>query len=411
MMDPSLKSATSKPARSLSPSAATEGESGVAYRETDAKSITRLSAYTDSWFLGRYGMNLYRGCEHGCVYCDGRAERYYVEGDFARDISVKRNAIAVLDRELRRIREPGFVLLGGGVCDAYQPAEARFCLARGVLELAAKYRLPVHVLTKSALIERDFDLLEQINAQSRALLSFSIQTLDEDVRKRFEPLAAPTNERFRLLSAAKELGLSTGVMAMPVLPGISDQPHAIDALVARVADLDLDFVCFGGLTLRPGRQKDGFLSAIRQYDPEHMDGYQRIYRQNRSSGAADGRYYERIDRRFRDAIERHGVAGRIPRRLFTGLIPCYTETAVLLEHEQFRRTPSPNPQGELSRAGFAIQKWARSRFTANRSRRYTWQHVEGEFRAMLADRSILSLPEMTEPAYSSIQEMMASLGG
>jgi DNA repair photolyase len=116
----------------------------------------------DSWFLGRYGMNLYRGCEHGCRFCDGRSERYLVEGDFARDITVKRNAVAVLDRELGRIREPGFVFVGGGVCDAYQPAQARYGLARGALEVARRRGLPVHVLTKSALVERDLDLPDMI---------------------------------------------------------------------------------------------------------------------------------------------------------------------------------------------------------------------------------------------------------
>jgi DNA repair photolyase len=117
------------------------------YHEVEARSITRVPGTADPWFLGRYGMNLYRGCEHGCVYCDGRAEKYHVSGDFARQITVKRNTVEVLDRELSRIREPGFVMLGGGVCDAYQPAELSYRLARGVLELALKHKLPVHVLS------------------------------------------------------------------------------------------------------------------------------------------------------------------------------------------------------------------------------------------------------------------------
>ncbi len=383
------------------------GESS--YKEITAKSITRLSAHTDAWFLGRYGMNLYRGCEHGCVYCDGRAERYYVEGDFERDISVKTNAVEVLGRELARIREPGFVLLGGGVCDAYQPAEARYGLARGVLELARLHRLPVHLLTKSALVERDLALLGEINAQSRAILCFSIQTLDEAVRERFEPGAAPIEERLQLLSAAKQLGLGAGVMIMPVLAGISDRAEEIEALVGRIAGLGLDFALFGGLTLRPGRQKEGYLDLIARHYPEHLDGYRHIYRHGRASGAADGRYYRRIEERFRQAAERHGLPGRIPRRLFTGLLPCYAEAAVLLEHEQYARDPSATAFGELGRAGFAIQKWARSRFTANRSRRYTWRHVEQEFRTMVENGSLLALPEMTPRAHLLVQQILATL--
>lgn len=132
------------------------------YREVEARSITRLPGRADPWFLGRYGMNLCRGCEHGCSYCDGRAERYHVEGDFEADIAVERNAVEVLGRELARVREPGFVLLGGGVCDAYQPAEEGYRLARGALELALHHGLPVHVVTKSALVERDLDLLARL---------------------------------------------------------------------------------------------------------------------------------------------------------------------------------------------------------------------------------------------------------
>ena len=153
--------------------------------EIDAKTVTRTTGVTDPWFLGRFGMNLYRGCEHACRYCDGRAERYRVEGDFARDIQVKRNAVAVLERELSRIREPGFVFVGGGVSDAYQPAEEVYGLARGALEVSLARGLPVHVLTKSTLVARDLDLLQAVRDEAGvAILSMSIQTVDDDLRAR-----------------------------------------------------------------------------------------------------------------------------------------------------------------------------------------------------------------------------------
>ena len=289
---------------------------GCTYHELEAKSITRIPGIADPWFLARYGMNLYRGCEHGCLYCDGRAERYYVQGDFARDIRVKKNAVELLTNELRRVREPGFVFLGGGVCDAYQPAEAHYKLARGALEQALQNRLPVHILTKSSLVERDFDLLQAIQTETGAILSFSIQTLDDEVRKRFEPLASPIERRWEVLAKAKHLGLATGVMAMPVLPGISDQAEAIDRLVAKARSVEVDFVCFGGLTLRPGTQQETYLKVIQEHYPEHIEGYQRVYRDGARSGAGDGRYYERIQRCFFDAIDRDGLFGRVPRRLF-----------------------------------------------------------------------------------------------
>jgi len=383
----------------------------VSYREQDAKTITRVPGMVDAWFLGRYGMNLYRGCEHGCLYCDGRAERYYVEGDFARDITVKRNAVAVLDRELGRIREPGFVFVGGGVCDAYQPAEAQYRLARGALSLADKYRLGVHVLTKSTLVERDLALLQSIGERSRAILSFSIGLLDERARERFEPGAAPLAERWRLLADAKRRGLSTGVMIMPVLPGISDRADHIDSLVSRAADHGVDFVLFGGLTLRPGRQKEGFLAAVRAYHPEHIDGYGVVYRANRPSGAGDGRYYRRINRRYADALARYGLRGRIPRVLFRGLMPRYAEAAVLMEHREFEQSlASADPCGQpgpLARAGIALQRWARGRFAANRRRSYDWRGVELELAVMVADRSVLGLPQLHADALPILEEVFS----
>jgi len=380
------------------------------YREVDAKTITRLRGIVDPWFLARYGMNLYRGCEHGCLYCDGRAERYYVQGDFARDVAIKRNAVAVLDRELGRAREPGFLFLGGGVCDAYQPAEARFELARGVLELATKHRMPVHLLTKSSLVERDLELLAAINADTRAILSFSIQTLDDTVRQRFEPAASPIAERLQLLARAKELGLGTGVMAMPVLPGISDQPDAIDRLVARLTDIGVDFVSFGGLTLRPGIQKDTYLAAIKAHHPEHLDGYQRVYRSGHRSGAADRRYYARVDARFHAALGRYGVGARAPRKLFAGLLPLYAELAVLLEHRDVERRIAGESASPLARSGFAIQQWARDSF-AKRGRRksFTYRLLEDEFREMVADGSLADLPGVSKAALEQIRELEPTL--
>lgn len=351
------------------------------YFEATAKTVTRLRGVVDPWFLGRYGMNLYRGCEHGCLYCDGRAERYYVVGRFDQDIQVKVNAAAVLDEELERRREPGFVFLGGGVCDAYQPAEARYRLARGALEVALTRGLPVHALTKSALVERDLDLLAAIAERSGAILSFSLQTADDEVRRRFEPGASSVDERLRLLREARRRGIATGVMAMPVLPGISDKPEQIDALAAAASDAGADFVLFGALTLRPGQQKDAYLKAIASDYPHHLAGYERLYRSARASGAPDERYLARVDTRFRSALARHGLPGRIPRRLFSGRVPLYAEVGVLLEHRGYE-TSDPS----LGRAGFALQDWARRRLAEGARRRdFTYREVEAEMRERLRE--------------------------
>lgn len=380
------------------------------YRPIDVKSVTSLHTVTDPWFLGRYGMNLYRGCEHACVYCDGRAEKYHVEGQFDRDIVVKRNAPGLLDAELSRIREPGFVFVGGGVSDAWQPADASFQLARSALEVVLRRGLPVHVLTKSSLVERDFDLLEAIHRKAGVILSFSIQSVDEAVRETFEPGAAPIAERWRLLRRAHQLGFGTGVMAMPVLPGISDQPEAIDALAAEAADSAVDFLCFGGLTLRPGAQKAAYLQVLRERIPSLLDGYERIFSSHRASGAADPRYYARVEARFIDALRKRRIPARIPRRLFSGKIPVYTEVAVLLEHREMEMKMAGLRVSGLSRAGEAIQAWSRGRLSrAARGGRVTYQGVEDEFLAMMRDRSILSLDGVSAASFSVMQEIVGDV--
>lgn len=382
------------------PSASTAG-----YRTILAKSVSRAHRFVDPWFVAHFGMNLYRGCEHGCAYCDGRAEKYRVEGDFARDVVVKANAPAVLAGELARVREPGFVFVGGGVCDAYQPAERSYRLARQALELVARFELPVHVLTKSALVERDFDLLEAIDAKKRAIVSFSIQTVDDRVRAHFEPGASPIEERFRVLAEAKRRGFGVGVMAMPVLPGVSDQPAQLDELMARAAQVGADFVLCGGLTLRPGVQTETYLRAVESFDPALLPGYRKLYRSMRASGSGDARYYQRLEQRLLEARLRHGLPGRIPRRLFHGLIPGYTEIAVLLEHVGFERACEGLPDGRLDRAGMAIQQWSRRRLA--KDRRLLVADLERELVSMLEDGSIASLPEVTPDAVAVIRELLS----
>jgi DNA repair photolyase len=167
--------------------------------------------------------------------------------------------------------------LGGGVTDAYQGVETRYRLARSVLELAARHRFAVHVLTKSALVRRDLDLLAEINAKSRAILSFSIVTCDDAVRQAYEPHAAPIEARFEVLEQARALGIHTGVMAMPILPGISDSPKQLEALFSRAARAKVDFMLASGLTLRRGRQKEAFFETVARHHPERLSICQRLF--------------------------------------------------------------------------------------------------------------------------------------
>lgn len=380
------------------------------YHEIVAKSVLRRSTMVDPWFLGRFGSNLYRGCEHGCAYCDGRAERYYVTGNFALDIQVKRNALDLARDELARMREPGFLFVGGGVCDAYQPAERSYRLARGLLELCRDRHVPVHVLTKSALAERDLDMLAAINADTRAVLSFSIATTDERVREVFEPGAAPLAERWRLLAAAHALGIPTGVMAMPILPGLGDSPAALDALVGQASATAVDFVCYGGLTLRPGIQQDGFFALLAQHHPELVPGYRKLFAAGRASGTPDARYLARLDDRCRTTLALHHMPGRMPWPIFHRLVPTYTEVAVLLEHRGFVRGEAGDGRGPLARAGWAIAEWARGRLARQRSKQ-AYRLVESELDMLMRSRQLREIPNLDPAALTDVEACYAQACG
>jgi len=301
------------------------------YVESTARTILRVGKHTDSWFLSRCGMNLYRGCEHACAYCDGRAERYHVPGEFGREIRVKTNAPELLRKELAKIDEPVFVFLGGGVSDAYQPAEERYLLARRALELIRDRGLPVHVLTKSALVERDLDLLREINRRAGAIVSFSFSTADQELAEVFEPGCAPVDERFRLLERCRRIGLGAGVMLMPVLPYLSDGAEQIDGLLARARAAEVDFVLFGGLTLKPGRQREHYYQVLEGHDPALADRYREIYGANKWGNAAGG-YYAAIEQRFARTTLTHRLAPRIPHRLFRDRVDLPTEVSLVLRH-------------------------------------------------------------------------------
>ena len=177
----------------------------VSIKEVKVKSILRKHKKIESWFISHYGMNLYRGCTHNCVYCDGRAEGYYVDGEFGQDVVVKVNAIDILQRELspKRKRTPfkrSFIMVGGGVGDSYQPIEKEYQLTRKALQLINQYNFPVHMLTKSTLIKRDIDILKKINEKNRVIISFSFSSVDDKISAVFEPGVPSPTERLKTLA-------------------------------------------------------------------------------------------------------------------------------------------------------------------------------------------------------------------
>jgi DNA repair photolyase len=325
----------------------------VTIKEIEAKSVLRKHKKIDSWFVSRYGMNLYRGCLHGCVYCDGRAEGYYVEGEFGKDISIKTNALEVLRRELdpkrRRVPlRPGFLMMGGGVGDSYQPVEEQYRLTRGALELACEFGFPVHMLTKSTLIERDIDLLTQINRQHRAIVSFSFSSVDDDLSALFEPHVPPPSARLATLARLKREGLPCGMFLLPVIPFLTDTRGLMDDAVRCASEVGLDFIIFGGMTLKEGRQKTHFLAMLERNDPELVEKYRRLYPGDKWGGAA-GRYYDEINTVFAQVAGKYDMPKRVPLSLYQDILDENDLVVVLLEQMDYLL----KLEGEKSPLGYA----------------------------------------------------------
>ncbi len=305
--------------------------------ETIAKSILRRHKKIDSWFLSSYGINLYRGCAHNCVYCDGRSEKYRVEGEFGKDISVKINALELLKKELdpTRKRKPmskGFMILCGGVSDAYQPVEKKYILARQTLELIKKFNYPVHILTKSTLIERDFDLLQEINQQNKTLVSFSFSSADDNISKIFEPNVPSPSARLKTIEKFKRANISCGMFLMPTIPFITDTEKVIEETLKSGKNAGIDFVIFSPMTLKPGQQKKYFMKRLNRYFPELIAQYDTIYLNNSQWGEPHFNYSINIHNLFNQIATAYKISKRIPFEIYQNLISQKDLIIVILEH-------------------------------------------------------------------------------
>lgn len=304
-------------------------------KEINAKSILRKQRKVDSWFVSRYGMNLYRGCTHDCVYCDGRAEKYQTHKDFENKVVVKINALDILRKELtpntrKKPLKPGFILIGGGVGDSYQPIEKQYKLTRNVIKYLNTTNFPVHILTKSTLVERDIDILKKINSKTRAIVSFSFSSADDNISKIFEPGVPSPSERFETIKLLKEEGFYCGMFLMPVIPFITDKADFIEESVKKAKEAGVDFIIFGGMTLKKGRQKEYFYKTLKENYPEKIIDYENIYKGDKW-GSATSSYYNSIHKTFSFFARQYKMPARIPRTLFKDFIDENDLVVVLLE--------------------------------------------------------------------------------
>jgi DNA repair photolyase len=321
-------------------------------------------------------MNIYRGCHHNCVYCDGRAEGYYVEGEFGTDVSVKINAVDVLAQELdlRRKRtplQPGYVMVGGGVGDSYQPVEEKYGLTRKTLTLLSEKKFPVHILTKSTLVSRDIDLLQKINETSKAIVSFSFSSTDESISRIFEPGVPSPQERLETMAFLKDQGLACGMFLMPVIPFITDTKEILHKTIHDAKDVGVDFIICGGMTLKDGKQKDYFLNILKKYYPDLLLEYQMIYKGSKW-GEATSEYYHQLHQSFHTLMNLYKIPKRIPPALFKGILSQNDLIVVILEHLDYLLTL----EGKKSPYGFAAYSLSNLQVPLS-TIRYQLQSIKG----------------------------------
>jgi len=227
----------------------------------------------DSWFGIKYGMNLYRGCEHQCIYCDSRSECYQIE-NFA-DVLVKVNAISLLRKELASKRVKGIVGTGS-MNDPYQRVERLYNLTGRALRVIAEYGFPVHVITKSDLVLKDLDALREIN-RVQATVSYTITTADDALAKKLEPGAPLVSARFKAMSILAANGIHTGITMMPILPFIEDNVENISRIVSKGVQCGATYVIpWFGMSMRD-RQRAYYYAKLDELFPGLRRRYERRY--------------------------------------------------------------------------------------------------------------------------------------
>lgn len=249
------------------------------------------------------GMNLYRGCTHGCIYCDSRSTCYNFTHDFE-DIEVKQNAPELLEKALRSKRKK--CMIGtGSMCDPYLPIEEKLKLTRRCLELIDQYEYGATVLTKSTRVLRDLDLLTSINQKAKAVVQMTLTTYDESLCKILEPHVSTTKERFEALLQFQKAGIPTVVWLCPILPFLNDTEENLRGILSYCIEAGVKgIICFDmGVTLRDG-DREYFYRALDQHFPGFKQRYIRTYG-NAYTLSSPNR--DRLFRIFHETCEKHGI--------------------------------------------------------------------------------------------------------
>lgn len=250
-----------------------------------------------------WDLNIYRGCEHGCKYCYANGTHKYL-GDYSfdSDIFIKDNIVEVLERELRSSSWNREIVNLGGVTDSYQPCERERALMPDVLKLFIKYRTPIIISTKSNLILRDYELIEQLAEITYVNIASTIITMDEKKRKKLEPNASSSIERFEVLDAFSKTKASVGLHVMPIIPYLTDSTENLDSIFSKGKESNVTYVLPGTLYLRNNKKE--FMEFIKNEFPEEYGRINSLY----IKGSAGKEYKDGLYLIVNELIKKYGLS-------------------------------------------------------------------------------------------------------
>ncbi|MFE4081367.1 Rv2578c family radical SAM protein [Paenarthrobacter sp. YIM B13468] len=296
------------PLAGLVRSVSTPGFSGVTFHEVTAKSVlNKVPSGSNMPF--EWTVNPYRGCSHACVYCFARKTHTYLEFDAGRDfdsqVVVKINAAEVLRKELAKPSWERHQVALGTNTDPYQRAEGRYALMPGIIRALADSGTPFSILTKGTLLARDIPLLKHAATQVPVDLGISLAMTNEDLAEIVEPGTPSPRARLKLIARLREAGLGCGVMAMPILPWLTDSDEALESLFSELANAGATGVTAGALYLKPGT-REWYMKWLAAHHPELVGRYRRLYGQG---SYASKEYRSWLSARINHFKAKHGFTG------------------------------------------------------------------------------------------------------
>lgn len=265
-----------------------------------AKTILIKVKYGADWYGIDYNMNLYKGCTHGCIYCDSRSNCYHIDNfDIVRG---KENALYILEKELRK-KSRGVVGIGA-MSDTYNPLEQQYEQTRKALELIEKYGFGVSIDTKSDLILRDIELLEKINLNNNVIVKFTITTPNDELSKIIEPNVCVSSRRLKAIKILNDNGIFAGIMMNPVLPFITDNEKDIKELVKLASENGAKFIhTYMGITLREN-QRDYYYEKLDENFKELKEKYMKYYGDRYDCIAPN---YKKLYKVFTEECDKYGI--------------------------------------------------------------------------------------------------------